>query len=332
MSIITNIGSAIAPVTSGIRSAHADNIPPQYRIVLRASERESIASSIRSAVNTIFPNGDVLDSVGGFISDAASFIGGGYNPAASEGASSILSGAHQTDNAPSIRPEDESTRLGSTGFTEIIAALPEQYQIDLSSSWDTPFSSAPVVSNIASKLTLAMPTQAQSGIANINRVVSGSPRPTNGRALSGLEGFGVSSRLKAQSMQVYQGGSGIEFSVDFIFRAINNTTVDVKRKHIALMKLVCPSEVLGQLLLTPGPNLADNILGGRKITLKLGTYITLEDVIVKSVSSTIHTLCGEDGIPHLVRVGVTFSTWYATVTNIDIDKMFQQGGGNGGAR
>jgi hypothetical protein len=96
-------------------------------------------------------------------------------------------------------------------------------------------------------------------------------------------------------------------------------------KHLGLLKLAAPSEILGGLmLLAPGPSIISKGLAGRKISLYIGTYIYMDNVVVKSVGSDIQTICGADGIPHSMTINVEFESFYAGTTTNDLEKMFKQ--------
>jgi hypothetical protein len=128
--------------------------------------------------------------------------------------------------------------------------------------------------------------------------------------------------------QVWQSSTPISFNIDLVFNAKTNTKKDIQLKHLGLLKLAAPSEILGgTMLLAPGPNIVASGLTGRKISLYIGTYIVMENVIVKSVSSDVQTICGQDGIPHSMTINVEFESFYAGTTTNDLEKMFQIQGG-----
>jgi hypothetical protein len=179
----------------------------------------------------------------------------------------------------------------------IIAALPERYNISLSSQWDAPFANKSLGDNLGG------------GILG-----------TVADAAAGTVGIGT--RNKYQLAQVWQSSSPLAFNVDFVFNAKTNTQNDIRKKHIAMLKLVAPSDIGGGVLKAPGPSLLQSKATGRNITLQLGTYIKMENVIIKDVSSDIQTLCGQDGIPHAMTINVAIESFFAGITTQDIDDMF----------
>ncbi len=193
----------------------------------------------------------------------------------------------------------------------MIAALPEKYTINLSASWDPPF---------GNKSMGDLYDQARPGAKQFMGASQGQILDTGATLL------GVSTRNKWELAQTWQSSSPLSFTIDFVFNAITDTFRDIKQKHLALLKLVAPSEELAGMLQSPGPTVAGKGFGkGRYITLQLGTYLKMENMIVKSVSSDVTTLCGQDGIPHAMTVSVEFESFFAGITTQDLDKAFNYG-------
>jgi hypothetical protein len=198
---------------------------------------------------------------------------------------------------------DEAIKIGRSIFP-IVAALPERYNIGLSSSWDTPFANMSIGDSI-SKFGSVYGKDIPSNIID-----------------TGLGVLGIGTRHKYQMAQVWQSTSPLSFNIDFVFNAQTNTEKDVRSKHIALLKLITPSVLEGGILAAPGPNILKSTISGRNISLQLGTYIRMENIIVKDVSADVQTICGADGIPHSMTVNVAFESFYAGMTTDEIDKMF----------
>lgn len=195
---------------------------------------------------------------------------------------------------------DEALLQGTSVFP-IIASLPERYSLNLSSQWDAPFANKSIGEAFGA---------------------FGAPAAASAVIDQGLTTIGIGTRNKYQLAQVWQSSSPVNFNLDLVFNAITNTHTDVRNKHISLLKLIVPSDIGAGVLQAPGPNLVASNLQGRLITLYLGTYLKIENVIVKNVGSDIQTICGEDGIPHSMTINVEFESFFAGTTTQDLDKMF----------
>jgi hypothetical protein len=188
---------------------------------------------------------------------------------------------------------------GSKAGFPIVAALPERYNLSMSSEWDTPFANKSIGDNFGGG-TLG-------GLIDV-----------------GMGALGVGTRDKYQMAKVWQSSSGISLNLDFVFNAKTNTYRDVMNKHLAMLKLVAPTELWKGMLGSPGPHLLGKSgdTEGRNITLQLGKYLLLDNMIVRSVSSDIQTLCGKDGIPHAMTINAELETFWSAVTAQDLEKYF----------
>jgi len=189
------------------------------------------------------------------------------------------------------------------------ANLPEKFHLEMSSSWTTPFAQADL-GGIAGGLggLVAGPTGAVVG---------------QGVANAAAGAAGVGTRLKSQTIQVWESSSPLAINLDLMFHAQTNTERDVKLKQLALLKLAAPSSS-GEVLYAPGPHILDGLsnVGGRRTTVQIGNYMFLSNVIVKSVSTDIDTLFDASGNPIAMSINVGFETWNACVTAEDLDAMF----------
>lgn len=210
-----------------------------------------------------------------------------------------------------VRGGDKQLLSSGGRIFPIVANLPERYNIDFSSSWSAPFS--------------------KSDISSVVGAVGGAKFGALGAAVAAgaLNVAGISSRLKSQSVQVWDSTSPMAFSIQMVFNAISNSSVDVRDKHRALLKLCAPSESAIGVLTQPGPTVAGAVgssLGlsedSRKITLYIGKYLVLDNVIVTGVSSDVSTLCDINGIPINMTIGLQVQSFFSCFTSEDIDKMF----------
>lgn len=220
-----------------------------------------------------------------------------------------------------IDVRNDSTLVGSDGRSifPITAPLPERYNLSLSSDWSMPFASHNAAEAAGAYAEARGKSQRYQGAvkAGVNLASQAS---------------GISTRVKSQSMHVWEGSSPISMSFDLIFHAKTNSVQDVRDKHMALWKMTAPTELPGgQALRAPGPTLKDQAAGmfglfdeySRRISLQIGTYLYFDNVIVRSVGADIETLCGADGIPISMSINVEFATFYGTFTVQDIEKAFK---------
>lgn len=208
-----------------------------------------------------------------------------------------------------VRGDQALTKTGGKIFP-IVAYLPERYNIDFSSQWSSPFGR----NDLASAAAAA--SGKYGGMASM--ITQGA-----------LNIAGISTKLKAQSMQVWDSTSPMTFSIQMVFNADENAASDVRDKHRALLKLCAPSQNGLGVLTQPGPTVASvsgAALGiaenSRQIDLYIGNYLKLQNVIVTNVSSDMSTLCDSAGIPINMTIGLTVESFFSCFTSEDIDKMF----------
>lgn len=197
------------------------------------------------------------------------------------------------------------------GLFPIVGNLPERINLEFSSSWDTPFAKSDF-GNAAEALTKG---KVNANIAN-----------------DMLGAAGIATRAKHQSAHVWQSSSPLVFNIDFVLNARTNSMKDIKEKHLALLKLAAPGEALGGLILTqPGPSLLSSAaqsmgFNGRQITLKIGKYLEMRNVLITSVSSDVTCMFTDDGIPTTVTINVGVQSFFANFSTLDLDNLFMMNG------
>jgi hypothetical protein len=200
---------------------------------------------------------------------------------------------------------DESLDSSGRRIFPIIANLPERFNLQFSSNWSTPLSGSDFAEWTGNALQ-------SSGAERALRAITGA--------------IGISTKLRSQSMNVWESSSPLQFSIDMIFNAFNNTLADVQDKHKAILKLAAPS--MGedrQLLRAPGPTVIDEALGGRSITLWIGNYLRIKNVIINSVSSDVESQFDANGIPISLAINIGVQSFYSDFTTVDIEEMFVNG-------
>ncbi len=215
-----------------------------------------------------------------------------------------ISGVHP--NYQVILEVEGDPAVNKDGVFPLIANLPERYHIDFSSQWSNPFAKDYI------------------------KDAAGAVSPVLESLVSiGSSVTGVSTKLKSQSVQVWESSSPLTFSIDLVFVAKTNSMNDIKKKHLALLKLAAPSELdsgtgAGQVLIQPGPVIVNSGLAPntRKISMALGNYLYLDNVIVTSVSSDVSSICDEAGIPQHMVINLGVSSFYACFTTQDLEAAF----------
>jgi hypothetical protein len=207
----------------------------------------------------------------------------------------------------------------------MVGWMGDKYEIQLRSQWDSPFSK----------------TSIGEGVSALGKWIGGKNMPDTGGLVDSVLGTsGVGSRLKQQTAQVWQSTDPLSFSFEFNFAAINNAADEVTSKLVALLKLAAPSEMdVGGLIgiRAPGPIVGQKMLKtagdatgffdvkSRKITLHIGNFMVLEDIIVTSVSSAISGLVDVNGNPIFAAVNLSVESFFSCFTVQDIDKAFAPG-------
>ena len=235
--------------------------------------------------------------------------GNGQRPSASSQSRSLKNGPRPEYSVQINVTGDSKIAELNAGVFPIVAALPERWHMNFSSNWQSPFGKN-YLGDAASN-ALANKTGMSQGAAS--EVVSGASAVA-----------GIPTRFKHQSAQVWESTSAMSFSLDLIFHAKENSEKEVKAKHKALLQLTAPSE-LGPLLVQPGPIILEQTISpnSRNISLQIGKYLFLDNVIITGVSSDVVTLCDVNGIPISMNINIEVQSFYACFTVEDIEKMFK---------
>lgn len=211
-----------------------------------------------------------------------------------------------------IEVTGEMEGLGN-GIFPVIANLPERYHMEMGSNWEMPF--------------------AKYGAGDIAAGAIGGQRGAAvGEAVTaGASAMGVGTKARAQTFQTWESSTPVQMNFDLIFYAHESTEREIRMRHLALMKLVAPSGggPGNQILKSPGPTLLGEVVGGRKVSVFVGNYLTFENVVVNSVGSDVVTLLDKNGIPIGMSINFSFTTWNSCVTTEDLDQIFGVGGANG---
>lgn len=211
--------------------------------------------------------------------------------------------------------------------------LPEQFEFSLDSEWASPYATA---------LSSAMES---------NSIVGGAA------ALTGAA-YGLTPRFRWATMQFWQGNSPVSFQFNLEMRAEYNPIQELIVPFLLLSSLALPVEnkELGGVLIAPatgkGIDISKDILSkldaafssadvlnnigdaistikngikfGGDLHLQIGRFLTIKDVILKTVSPSFPTRMSKDGIPTEMNLQLAFETRF-TPTAQEVIDWFQNG-------
>lgn len=190
----------------------------------------------------------------------------------------------------------------------ITTNLPENYTLDLATSWNNPFD------------------QPLSDLLGGAQMVNGASEALKATS-------GQTTQHKWLSSAVWAQGSVLTVTIPFKFVAYTDAREDVLLKVRQLMELVCPRMGSGGLLVAPGPRMNPDLgnwqrPNGDYIRLRIGTHFVMEPCVVESVAQSLDTQYDQNGIPISAAVDVTVKSYF-TVTQEDIQKWYSGGLGGG---
>lgn len=139
--------------------------------------------------------------------------------------------------------------------------------------------------------------------------------------------FGHSTQTKIMTAQIWQGTSGLELSVPFIFKANTSTDSEVISPIKQLMQVALPSvSKLGTLVAPFSPldavQSGDN--GGVTIDITFGEFFRLPSCVITSISQSYDSIFDYRGNPISAKVDVQVRSYYV-ITREDIDLLLRHG-------
>jgi len=189
----------------------------------------------------------------------------------------------------------------------IKAPLPENYQFQLSTSFDNPFNQP--LSNLASQFG-----------GNIGQSVDSLSSGT-------LMATGKSTINKWFTGAVWTGGSLFQITVPFVIRAYQDTKKEVVEVMRDMLKLVAPSEMIGGFLAAPGPTMSkafsDGENAGDDITIRIGKFFMMRPCVIDSVTCDFDTQMDVEGQSPLSATITVNAMSYWAVTKEDLDHYFR---------
>lgn len=260
---------------------------------------------------------DIGTATGNFVDGAANSVRDSFNRMQS------------SDSVPTYNRTAYQVHIYKEGSDNVITAfLPEEFQFDLTSDWDPSFSE---------------------GVSDSNKVNMA------------LQLMGTKPATQAMTTQMWKGSSNMEIVLALEFIAETDTIMDVRKPIMDLVALALPTTLGGEygLFRSPGPtydinkiiemgiqaknqsqqesqqlegddtkgasqsyqeNKIDTIMKN-KISLHIGNFIRLNNVVITNIGQAYKTLIHPSGIPIRATVSVTFRT-VMVPTATDIRRAF----------
>lgn len=225
-------------------------------------------------------------------------------------------------------PQQYLVSLRVTGDNSLFAAATDF--VSSSGNANTQAKAFEISTSIDETFSLSMGSQWDAPFADVLQDSKGGQTSRGALVKAGLEAMGVATRARGMSAQVWRSSDPMGFTIPFTFIAKDDPVKDVKEKVRNLLKLCAPSETgkgFLALLTAPGPTMGGNMaqsvgLSGRKITLQIGTFLTLYNCIITRVDVQFDSLMGEAGIPLKAKVNVDIQSYFTCFTTRDIDSLF----------
>lgn len=197
----------------------------------------------------------------------------------------------------------------------IRAPLPEDFGLNSRATWA---SAAEVMPFLASSIDV---------VGNLFNSITNFKESAKTFASNYTGRFNASSILTKQ-YPVWQGNEPVSFQIPFVFHAFSDPKSEVVDPIQKLLKFMSPS-VKGNILYAPGPRVevsSNGVLSVDKkynLTLKIGSFITIKDVLITDVSPVFATRFTADGYPVYASAEVQLRT-LAAVTSQDIENWFSK--------
>lgn len=217
-----------------------------------------------------------------------------------------LNGTTKDLPVPSPRMRNEElfspkflVKIVSSKHGAVVASLPDQVSMDLSSDWDT--------------------------------AIGGGGTANTGLGIIAAEALGLSVRTQYSSAQVWSGNSPININIPLQFYADSSSKDEVLSPIIKLVKMALPRmssdsksrfAKLG-LFVPPGPRIFDiNSNANDEISIQLGSFLLFRKVIITNVNPTfISRELHATGFPLKASCDITFRTIFSLTGN-EFERMF----------
>lgn len=145
--------------------------------------------------------------------------------------------------------------------------------------------------------------------------------------------WGVALTSQSMTAQIWEGTQPIEITLELELVAESSPKNEVLEPIKKLLAMTMPSRgAAGSLLEPPGPKYKDIMIwkafGGKgpgginkQITIRIGTFLLFDNVVIESVNTTFYSMMHESGIPLRAVVAVTFKTFFIQLSD-DLPNIF----------
>jgi hypothetical protein len=192
---------------------------------------------------------------------------------------------------------------------------------------DTVRIETPMPENFSVNLTIEWASQYASIIQEQMNKLGGTAGQVAGLVSKLAPIFGQSTQAKVMTAQIWQGTSGLELTVPFIFKAQSDSDIEVVNPIKQLMKIALPSvSAIGTLEspfspLKQATSTADN---GVSVDIKFGDFFRLPSCVITSISQSYDSIFDRKGNPISAKVDLQVRSFYI-ITVEDIDTLIKGG-------
>lgn len=188
----------------------------------------------------------------------------------------------------------------TNGKNTVIGLLPEKFDLDVSSDWETPLAPGAAFGYLGALVRF------------------------------GLAELGVSAVSKWQTVALWSGTSPIYVTlpITFIADSPGEARTRVVEPIKQLIQMALPHDISNGFLKPPGPKPDGGyaseklgVTGDENIIVRIGKFIMFQKVIILGVSPSYDLILDEQGLPMRASCTVRFRT-YNTPTKEDMEKVF----------
>lgn len=219
-------------------------------------------------------------------------------------------------------------RPGESRDLYINSNLPIDFNVNTSAAWGSPFGSGGLgnpayqaAAAAAGQFGKQLTKEISRGRTKVTKDVVDSLSGSASNLTGGLaNAYGANSEFQKFTFLAYDKPSHMDFNIQLVFIANTDVENDVMKPIRELLKLTCPdSDNAVGYMMPPGPHPLDD--GGEVITVRIGKYMTISPIVIKSVNVVHKNLLEKGGNPIFAVVDVQFST-YRAVSKKDIDTFY----------
>lgn len=174
----------------------------------------------------------------------------------------------------------------------IVAWIPAEFSITINSEWEAIFANT------------------------VEEGLEASARNTKyaGLAKGASAIVGTVPRFQAQTAQQWMGNSPVELDIPLKLRAITDAKNDVSAIMKKLFEITLPDTTVEQVFIAPSSSISrfgafTGLSQDRRVSVHIGKFISIPDVVITRVDNTIHSMYAKDGHPISIDCTVSFRTF-----------------------